>query len=182
MALTPTQQRWFRRAEITLWVMAAGALVFRALPPREIGRVAVDAPAPDFSLRTLDGERVSLGRLEGQVVLVNFWATWCPPCRQEMPGVQAVYEDYRERGFSVVGIAMDVGGPALVEAFVRENGIGYPVAMADDDVQLLYGGVEALPQSFLVDRQGRVRRMVSGVFSEGTLRKAVDELLAEGAS
>jgi peroxiredoxin len=182
MAMTPTQKRWFHRAEITLWVMVAGALMFRALPPREIGRVALDAPAPDFSLRTLDGERIGLGRLEGQVVLVNFWATWCPPCRQEMPGFQAVYDDYEARGFSVVGIAMDVGGPALVEAFVRDNGIAYPVAMADGDVQLRYGGVEALPQSFLVDRQGRVRRIVSGVFSEGTLRQAVEELLAEEAS
>jgi hypothetical protein len=76
---------------------------------------------------------------------------------------------------------MDVGGSAAVQAFVRQNGIGYPVAMADDEVQLAYGGVDALPQSFLVDRRGRVRRMVSGVFSEGTLRRAVDELLAEGA-
>lgn len=179
--MTPARHRWFRRAEITLWVMVAGALAYRALPPRAVGKVAVDAPAPAFSLRTLDGERISLERLEGRVVLVNFWATWCPPCRQEMPGFQAVYQDYRDRGFSVVGIAMDVGGREPVEAFVRDNRIGYPVAMADEDVQLAYGGVEALPQSFLVDRQGRVRRMVSGVFSEGTLRKAVDELLAEPA-
>ncbi len=179
--MTPAQHRWFRRAEVTLWVMVAAALLFRALPPGEVGRVALDAPAPDFSLKTLDGERVGLGRLEGQVVLVNFWATWCPPCRQEMPGFQAVYEEYADRGFSVVGIAMDVGGPASVEAFVRENRIGYPVAMATDEVRLAYGGVDALPQSFLVDKQGRVRRMVSGVFSEGSLRKAVDELLAEPA-
>ena len=170
---------WFRRAEITLWVMVGLALAFRALPPREVGRLALDAPAPDFSLRTLEGERLTLGRLQGQVVLVNFWATWCPPCRQEMPGFQAVWEEYKDRGFSVVGISMDVGGAGPVEAFVRTNGIGYPVAMADEDVQLAYGGVDALPQSFLVDKQGRVRRMVSGVFSEGTLRKAVDELLAE---
>ena len=180
--MTTTQQRWLRGVEVTLWVMVAGALLFRALPPREVGRVTLHAAAPDFSLETLEGKRVSLARLEGQVVLVNFWATWCPPCRREMPGFQAVYEDNRDRGFAVVGIAMDVGGPALVEAFVRENGIAYPVAMADEDVQLSYGGVDALPQSFLVDRRGRVRRMVSGVFSEGTLRKAVDELLAEGAS
>jgi peroxiredoxin len=174
-------QRGFRPAEITLWVLVAFALLLRVLPPREVGRVAVDAPAPAFSLRTLDGERVSLAKLEGRVVLVNFWATWCPPCREEMPGFQAVWEEYEKRGFTVVGISMDVGGSAAVQAFVRQNGIGYPVAMADDEVQLAYGGVDALPQSFLVDRRGRVRRMVSGVFSEGTLRRAVDELLAEGA-
>lgn len=177
--MTPTRHRWFRRVEIALWALVAGALVLRALPPREIGVVALDAPAPGFSLRTLDGERVSLDRLRGDVVLVNFWATWCPPCRLEMPGFQAVYEDYRDRGFSVVGLAMDVGGPEVVAAFVRDNGVGYPVAMAPEEVTLRYGGVDALPQSFLVDRQGRVRKIVSGVFSEGTLRRSIEELLAQ---
>lgn len=179
--MTPTQQRWFRRIEVTLWVLVAAVFAYRVLPPREIGVVALDAPAPGFSLRTLDDERVSLARLEGEVVLVNFWATWCPPCRLEMPGFQAVYDDYRDRGLSVVGLATDIGGAAAVEAFVRDNRITYPVAMASDEVRLRYGGVDALPQSFLVDKQGRVRRMVSGVFSEGTLRRAVEELLAEGA-
>jgi len=181
MAKSVKGSRWFSRVEITLWVMVVGALLFRALPPQEVGVVAMDAPAPDFSLRTLDGERVSLARLEGEVVLVNFWATWCPPCRLEMPGFQSVYEDYRDRGFSVVGLATDVAGAGLVESFVRENGITYPVAMASDEVRLRYGGVDGLPQSFLVDKQGRVRKIVSGVFSEGTLRRAVEDLLAEEA-
>ena len=179
MPMTPSQQRWFHRVEVTLWVLVVGVFLFRVLPPQEVGVVAMDQPAPPFSLRTLDGDRIALDDLEGQVVLVNFWATWCPPCRLEMPGFQAVHDDYQGKGFTVVGLATDVGGSALVESFVRDNGIGYPVAMASDDVKLLYGGVDALPQSFLLDKQGRVRKMVSGVFSEGTLRRAIDELLAE---
>jgi len=182
MAMTPKQQLWLRRAEITLWALVAGAFLFRVLPPQEVGAVAMDAPAPDFSLRTLEGERVSLAKLDGRVVLVNFWATWCPPCRLEMPGFQSVYDDYRDRGFTVVGLATDVGGAGLVETFVRENRISYPVAMATEEVRLRYGGVDALPQSFLVDRRGRVRKVVAGVFSEGTLRRAVEELLAEEAT
>lgn len=181
MAMTPKQQRWLRRAEVTLWALVVGAFLFRVLPPQEVGVVAMDAAAPDFSLRTLEGERVSLDELDGQVVLVNFWATWCPPCRLEMPGFQSVYDDYKDRGFAVVGLATDVGGAGLVETFVRENRITYPVAMASEEVRLRYGGVDALPQSFLVDRQGRVRKVVAGVFSEGTLRRAVEELLAEEA-
>ena len=124
---------------------------------------------------------MALSKLEGDVVLVNFWATWCPPCRLEMPGFEAVYEDYKDRGFTVVGLATDVGGQDLVHAFVRQNRITYPVAMADEEVRLRYGGVDALPQSFLLDKQGRVRKVVSGVFSEGALRRAIDELLAEEA-
>lgn len=179
MPMTPTQKRWFTRTEITLWVLVAGAFLFRVLPPRDVGVVAMDAPAPGFSLRTLDGDRVRLNDLEGQVVLVNFWATWCPPCRMEMPGFQSVFEDYQDRGFTVVGLATDVGGVAQVAPFIRDNGITYPVGMASDEVRLRYGGVDALPQSFLLDKTGKVRKIVNGVFSEGTLRRMVDELLAE---
>jgi len=96
-----------------------------------------------------------------------------------MPGFESVYQAYKDRGFTVVGLATDVNGLGLVEAFVRDNHITYPVAMASDQVRLRYGGVDALPQSFLLDKQGRVRKIVAGVFSEGALRRAVDELLAE---
>ena len=152
----------------------------RLTPPREVGRLAIDEPAPEFSVRTLDGDKVTLDDLEGDVVLVNFWATWCPPCRLEMPGFQSVYDEYKDRGFTVVGLATDDGGRDLVESFVQANRITYPVAMAPEDVRLEYGGVDALPQSFLLDQEGRLRRIVQGVFSEGALMRAVDELLAEG--
>jgi peroxiredoxin len=135
------------------------------------------SPRPSPSARS--GEKVDLNDLRGEVVLVNFWATWCPPCRLEMPGFQAVYDDFRERGFTVVGLATDVGGAGAVQAFVRENGITYPVAMATDEIRRLYGGVDMLPQSFLLDRRGRVHKAVQGVFSEGTLRDLVEELLEE---
>lgn len=177
----PSSRPWFRRAEIALWVVVVGAFLFRVLPPQVVGVVAMDEPAPPFTVHTLDGDRVSLEALEGQVVLVNFWATWCPPCRLEMPGFQSVYEEYRDRGFTVVGLSTDVGSPDLVRSFVSGTGITYPVAAATPQLQRSYGGVDGLPQSFLLDRQGRVRKVVTGVFSEGSLRKAVDELLAEGA-
>ncbi len=178
---TPTQGRGFRRLEITLWLLVAGAFAYRVLPAQPIGEVSEDGVAPGFSVRTLDGGRVKLHDLRGQVVLVNFWATWCPPCRLEMPGFQAVYDDDHARGFTVVGLSTDVGSRRVVEDFVRARGITYPVAMASRELQRRYGGIEALPQSFLLDRRGRVRKRVVGIFSEAALRAAVDELLAEEA-
>lgn len=175
------RHRWFRRVEITLWILVAGALLRRMAPPPEVALLAVDQPAPAFTVRTLDGEKVSLDDLQGEVVLVNFWATWCPPCRLEMPGFQSVYDRYKDRGFTVVGLATDADGARVVRDFLDANHITYPVAMAPDDVRLRYGGVNALPQSFLLDRNGVLRHVVHGVFSEGTLMRAVDELLAQEA-
>lgn len=180
--MTPrTFPRWFRNLETALWVLAAGAFAYHYLPVDAVAQPAEEGAAPTFTARTLGGDRVALADLRGEVVLVNFWATWCPPCRLEVPGFESVYRDYAGRGFTVLGMATDVEGPGVVQDFVRTNGITYPVAMATDDVRRLYGGVDMLPQSFLIDRHGRVRKAVAGVFSEGTLRKMVDELLAEEA-
>jgi len=179
--MTSSQWRWFRRLEIMLWMLVAGAVAYRVLPAQPIGHVTEEGTAPAFSVRTLEGGKVKLADLRGQIVLVNFWATWCPPCRLEMPGFQAVYDDYHARGFTVVGLSTDVGSPRAVEDFVRARGITYPVAMASQELQRRYGGIEALPQSFLLDGRGRVRKRVVGIFSEATLRRTVDELLTEEA-
>ncbi len=173
------QRRWFSRLEVTLWVLVAGALVYHFTPAAPLQPIEQGAVAPSFSVRAFSGQKVDLDDLRGQVVLVNFWATWCPPCRLEMPGFESVYEDYRGRGFTVVGLSSDVGGDGPVRSFVSQHGITYPVAMASDGLRRRYGGVDMLPQSFLLDRQGRVRKMVSGVFSEAVLRRSVDELLSE---
>jgi peroxiredoxin len=115
------------------------------------------------------------------VVLVNFWATWCAPCRVEMPGFQDVYDRRRAEGFTVVGVSTDAVGPARVGRFLREHDISYPVAMASGGIVRDFGGVRALPTSFLLDRQGRIRHEVRGYFAEATLDQAVRRLLAEPA-
>ncbi len=177
--MTTIQRRWFSRLEITLWVLVAGALLYHFTPAAPLQPVTEGEVAPSFAVRTFSGDRIDLDDLKGQVVLVNFWATWCPPCRLEMPGFESVFEDYRSRGFTVVGLSADLGGDGPVRSFVRGHGITYPVAMASDGIRRRYGGVDMLPQSFLLDRQGRVRKMVSGVFSEAILRRSVEELLSE---
>jgi peroxiredoxin len=178
----PSDGPWFRRVEASLWLLVLVVLLYRVIPAEDVRSVAEEGAAPSFTVRTLEGDRLELDDLRGRVVLVNFWATWCPPCRLEMPGFQEVWDQYRDHGFTVVGLAADAGGPATVGDFVQAHGITYPVAMADRALQARYGGIDALPQSFLLDGRGRVRKRVTGVFSEAALRKAVEGLLAEEAA
>lgn len=165
------------------WILLLGFLGYRIAPQVQaaFGTGAGDSMAPIYAARTLNGEPISLQRLRGKVVLVNVWATWCPPCRFEMPGFQRVYEDKREQGFVILGISTDRAGERVVREFLAERGITYPVTMATGPVVRDFGGVQALPTSFLIDREGRIRQEIKGVFAEPTLRMAVDRLLAEPA-
>jgi cytochrome c biogenesis protein CcmG, thiol:disulfide interchange protein DsbE len=164
-----------------LWLLAVGYVGYMMWPQvaATFGMPTRTAEAPAFALATLDGAWVSSEALAGQVVLVNFWATWCPPCRLEMPGFQRVYEERRGEGFVILGISTDAAGQSVVREFLDERGITYPVAMATAQVVRDFGGVPALPMSFLVDREGRIRHAVRGYFPEISLRQAVDRLLRE---
>jgi len=167
-----------------MMALAAAALVLalRALPGFASGDGAaprVGAAAPTLKVRTLDGQRVSLADLKGKVVLVNFWATWCPPCRAEMPGFEHVWRERQRDGFVVLGLSADDGGSGQVAAFAGDRGITYPLAMASAGAKRDFGGVNALPQSFLLDKHGIVRRITTGEFEERLLRQDVNRLLAE---
>jgi peroxiredoxin len=171
----------FRFIEAALWLAVVGLFVWRISPQVRAafgwGSGGTAAPAVTFSM--LDGHTQPLKGLKGQVVLVNFWATWCPPCRAEMPGFQKVYAAKHAAGFTVVGVSMDQLSPDQVAAFLRDHGIEYPVAMGTREVVAGFGGVNSYPTSFLIDREGRVRYTVNGIFAEVTLRAAIDRLLAE---
>jgi cytochrome c biogenesis protein CcmG/thiol:disulfide interchange protein DsbE len=171
-----------RGMEVMLWVVVAGLFLWRVAPQARaaVGWGSSGGPAPAVTLDLLNGSAVRLADLRGQVVLVNFWATWCPPCRAEMPGFQKAYEAMHKDGFTVVGISMDDASRAHVESFLQDHGIRYPVAMATTDAVAAFGGVDSYPTSFLIDRQGRVRYTVRGFFAEPALRAAVHRLLAEG--
>ena len=170
--------------EVIFWAIVVGVLAWRAWPQATaaVGIARGELPVPDVTFTTLDGVRITSAELRGQVVLVNFWATWCGPCRVEMPGFQDVYESRRERGFTIVGVTQDVGTPDLVRQFLEERGITYPVVSGTADIERAFGGVSALPTSFLVGRDGRIRHVVTGIFLEPTLAAAVDRLLDEPES
>jgi cytochrome c biogenesis protein CcmG, thiol:disulfide interchange protein DsbE len=163
------------------WILLLGFLGYRIAPQVQaaFGVGAGDSEAPAFALNTLGGETVSMDGLRGRVVLVNFWATWCPPCRIEMPGFQRVYEDRRDEGFVVLGLSTDRGGEGVVRGFLSDRDLTFPVAMATGQVVQDFGGVRALPTSFLIDREGRIRQEIRGYFAEPALRMAVNHLLAE---
>jgi len=121
-------------------------------------------PVPPFLLLDLDGNPVSTGAWQGKVVLINFWATWCPPCREEIPILIQLANKYKD-DLLIVGISVDDGPPSEVREFAREAGINYPVVMRNRELLLEYGGVPALPTSFLVNKEGRVVVKHEGLFS-----------------
>jgi thiol-disulfide isomerase/thioredoxin len=136
-------------------------------------------PTPPLALDDLAGKPVDLARLRGRVVLVNFWATGCFPCRAEMPMLQAMHARHEGRGFTMVGLSVDREGPEVVGRFVRERSITYPIAIVGREIEHAFGGVRGYPTSFLIDRQGVIRHAVIGPLAPATLELAVRRLLIE---
>lgn len=134
--------------------------------------------APDVALAGVPGAS-SLAALRGRVVLVNFWATWCPYCRHEMPAMQRFYEDHRGRGLEIIAFSSD-DDPAKVRAFMAREGYTFPAPMADGSVSRAFGGVDRLPTSFVIDRSGTIRHKISGQVHYGRLEDLIGPLLAEG--
>jgi thiol-disulfide isomerase/thioredoxin len=119
-------------------------------------------PAPEFKLTGLDGKPVTLAGSKGKVVLVNFWATWCGPCRAEIPDLVELQNKYKDR-LQILGLAVDDDDPAAVKKFAAKFGINYPVALATNEIRLQYGGIPALPTSFVLDSEGRVVQKHEGL-------------------
>jgi thiol-disulfide isomerase/thioredoxin len=137
--------------------------------------------APDFSLTDISGQGFSLADYKGKVVLLDFWATWCGPCRIEIPGFVQLQDRYRDQGLVVVGVSMD-DGPEPVREFYKEFRMNYTVAMGNDTVGELFGGIIGLPTTLLIGRDGRIYAKHSGAMPISVFEQEVQELLAgEGA-
>lgn len=170
-----------RFIDLGFWLILLGVLGWRFGPQLLAATGTGDAgvPAPAFETATFDGETISLAALRGKVVLVNFWATWCPPCRQEMPSFERVWRERRDDGLVILGLSTDRIGADAVRAFVSERGYTYPIGMAGYEVTHAFGGARVLPSSFLIDRTGNIRHEITGYFAEPALRAALDRLLDE---
>ena len=138
----------------------------------------VDFPAPELPLEDLAGNRVSLEDYRGSVVLVNLWATWCPPCREEMPTLLKFYEKYKEDGFVLVAINQEEK-LEVVEPFVKEFGLTFPVWLDPDYLAEREFNTMNLPSSYVIDRNGRVRLMWIGGISKKNLEKYVPDVIME---
>ena len=112
--------------------------------------------APDFSLEVLDGSTMRLSDLRGKAVMLNFWATWCGPCKIEMPWFVDLQKQYGPQGLQIVGVAMDDASKEDIAKFAKDMGVNYPILIGKDSVGDAYGGVPALPQSFLITRDGKI--------------------------
>jgi thiol-disulfide isomerase/thioredoxin len=141
---------------------------------------------PDVTFKDLDGKDVTLASLKGKVVIVNFWATWCDPCREEIPWLIEFQQKYADKGFTFVGIATDEEGKSVVQPFVQTtnfnvNGhptlMNYPIVLGGDDIEAKFGGLLGLPTSIVISRDGKIQKKYIGIANRASLEKDIQALL-----
>ena len=181
MSRTPRDRR---RLAILGWIAAIGFLTYKMSPDLSgyFGAGREGTIMPVFATKTIDGAGLSSDGLRGKVVLVNFWASWCGPCIVEMPALQRVYATRKDSGLVIIGVWTDDTDAFTMRDRLREAAITYPIVVGTTELVNAFGGVNGLPVSVLIDRTGRIRRRVYGIFHEDAFRAAADSLLHESPS
>jgi peroxiredoxin len=133
--------------------------------------------APDFVLKDVNGKPLKLSDYKGKVVLLNFWATWCGPCKIEIPWFKEFETNLKNRGFAVVGVAMDDEGWEVVKPYLEKQAVNYRVVMGNDQVSIQYGNVDSLPTTFLIDKEGKIASIHIGLVSKGDYAAEIEQLL-----
>jgi thiol-disulfide isomerase/thioredoxin len=139
-------------------------------------------PAPDFTLESLEGKNIQLSGYKGQAVLLNFWATWCGPCKIEMPWFVELQKEYGPQGLQIVGVAMDDASKDDIAKFVKDMGVNYPILIGKEDVGNQYGGVNVLPTTFFIDRDGKIVAREFGLQSRSLFVDNIKKSLAQGSA
>ena len=137
-------------------------------------------PAPDFTLQSLEGRPVRLSDFHGKAVVLNFWATWCAPCKVEMPWFVELQKQYGGQGLQVLGVAMDDASPEDIGKFAKDLGVDYPILIGEEKVGEAYGGVQFLPATFYIGRDGKVVDKVFGLKGKAEIEDDIKKALAEG--
>jgi len=138
--------------------------------------------APDFALKDSTGKTVRLSDFRGKVVLLNFWATWCGPCKIEIPWFMEFEQNHKDHGFVVLGVAMDDDGWDVVKPYLERQRVNYRVVMGTPEIADQYGGVESLPTTFMIDREGRVAKIHIGLVGKREYQDDIDQLLERDTS
>jgi peroxiredoxin len=165
---------------VVAFVVALGLYVGYHKARREGGASAPltqSSVAPDFSLESLDGKTMRLSDLRGKAVLLNFWATWCGPCKIEMPWFVDLQNQYGSQGLQIVGVAMDDASKEDIGKFAKDMGVNYPILIGKDSVGDQYGGVPALPETFLISRDGKIVDKIIGLKGKAEIEDAIKNAL-----
>lgn len=148
-----------------------------AAAPSPAANLPVIATAPSWQLVTLDGKAIGTEQLKGKVVVVDFWATWCGPCIHEIPGYIELQKKYASRGLVIVGLSVDQQGAEVVGKFISSRSMNYPVALATQEVIDAFGGIEAIPTTLLIDRDGKIRHRKVGAMETADYEKLIAGVL-----
>ena len=133
--------------------------------------------APSWELQDLDGKTVHSSDFKGKVVVLDFWATWCPPCRAEIPGFVELQTKYQAQGLAVIGVSVDQASADTVKAFAEKMTINYPVLQSDAKIAAAFGGIDGLPTTFVIDRSGRIVKQHSGFTEKSEIESEIKSLL-----
>ncbi len=165
-----------------MWSRKSGALPANSSPAAGLQGDVKGVEAPDFTLPTVEGKDLKLSAFRGKAVLLNFWATYCQPCKIEMPWFEELQKQYASQGLQVIGVAMDDVGPAEIEKFAKNLGVDYPILVGKEAVGDQYGGLQFLPTTFYIDRQGKIVERVFGLTSHREIEDNIKKALASSAA
>jgi len=140
-------------------------------------RIKDTKPAPGWELQDLKGKTIRSADFKGKVVILDFWATWCPPCRAEIPGFIELQKKYQVQGLAVVGVSVDQAGSGAVKSFAEKMGMNYPVVLADAKIADAFGGIAGIPATFIIDRAGRIVKQHLGFTEKAEIETEIKPLL-----
>lgn len=151
----------------------------RSSPLQNAPQVANDQSiaAPGWQLKDVNDNTIRFADFKGKVIILDFWATWCAPCRMEIPGFIALQKKYAQQGLVVVGASVDEGGASMVKQFMEKLGMNYPVVLADEKMQDQFGGIEVVPTTFIIDRQGHIVKKYFGLTDQSEFEQEIKPLL-----